>query len=224
MFRKSFLTLVSILSLGSALLAQTPSPTPPVPPATTITTLPFQITAPGTYVLAKNLTLTGNQAAIIIGTSFYGPPINGPVIIGGPVVIDLGGFTISANSSSAGGTGILVNSINNGTTVSYPVTVQNGTITGFQSGASIGLSSNVTISHIVFKNVPWGVQIGSSSDIAIDNCKFNGSQTGIQDSSPEGGNSYHHTTFVNCQTDLYVSGSRLTTAVLGNCHFNDSAN
>jgi Periplasmic copper-binding protein (NosD) len=106
--------------------------------------------------------------------------------------------------------------------VNYPVTVQNGTITGFQQGAFIGSSLDVTISHIVFKQIQTGVGIGSSSEIAIDNCKFNGASSGIYDGSPEGGNSYHHNTFVNCQTVLSVYGNRVTPVVLGNCHFNQA--
>jgi hypothetical protein len=209
MFKKSLLTLLATLSLGGALIAQTP---PPVPPTTTISALPYTITAPGTYVLASNLPLNGSN-------NFAAISIQGP--IAGPVVLDLGGFTVAATLSSSA-TGLNISNVNNNSPVNYPVTIQNGTITGFSQGASIGSSLDVTISHIVFKQTVFGINIFSSSDVAIDNCKFNGANTGISDGSPEGGNSYHHNTFVNCQSVLSVQGNRITPVVLGNCRFNSA--
>jgi Right handed beta helix region len=218
MFKKSLLTLLATLSLGGALFAQTPPlilPPPPVVPATTITTLPFTITTSGAYVLGSNLALSGSLVPGAI-------TIQGPIF--GPVTIDLQGFTISATTATSSATsGISVSGLNNNgigmPMANYPVTVSNGTVTGFFQGVGIYGSANITISHIVFKQVSNGVSISSSSEVAIDNCRFNGANGGIYDASPEGGNSYHHNTFVNCQQILSVQGNRVT-PVVGGCRFN----
>jgi hypothetical protein len=62
-----------------------------------ISSLPFAITAPGTYVVTGNLTFaaTTNVAAITISTA-----------IQGPVIVDLKGFTLTGGAGDSIGVGI----------------------------------------------------------------------------------------------------------------------
>src|ERR1700722_5028256 len=82
---------------------------------TKINRLPYVITASGNYEVAKNLTVASDKVGI---------DVEAPT--GSYVVINLGGFSITARS--AGGNGIGVNT-DHGHTVVY-----NGTISGFGTG------------------------------------------------------------------------------------------
>ena len=93
MIRLTTPLLMAALSLLSVLSAQAAN--------MTISYLPFAITAPGTYVVTKNLSFSSpNSAAITISTA-----------LSGPVVLDLKGFTLTGggyNNINAGiGIGIL---------------------------------------------------------------------------------------------------------------------
>ena len=114
------LALVSAFSLQpSALLAQgsltppgAPAPTmktlTQVEPRTAISSVPFTISAPGSYYLTTNLTVSSG---------------NGITISSGNVTLDLNGFVLQGVSGS--GSGILVSSTYTN------ITVRNGTITGW---------------------------------------------------------------------------------------------
>jgi hypothetical protein len=76
-----------------------------------ISSLPFNITAPGTYVLTGNLSYTS-------GSSFGAISISGQ--IEGPVVVDLKGFTITGDVV-ASNVGVLIRD----GTETYPITIRN---------------------------------------------------------------------------------------------------
>src|SRR6476646_5849011 len=75
-----------LLSVLSAQAAPKKNPPPPPPPPIQISSLPFVISAPGTYVL------TGNLTAPI--TPYEVGAINIATVIIGPVIVDLKGFAI----------------------------------------------------------------------------------------------------------------------------------
>jgi hypothetical protein len=109
--------------------------------------LPYSITSPGEYTLAKDLTMgTDNTGITVTDTA--------------NVVIDLNGHTL-ANTSDAG-IGITVES-------SDFVTIRNGTIYGFGYGLKLESNSeNVVIRKVTLANEALGV------DIAADKCTVEG--------------------------------------------------
>jgi hypothetical protein len=86
-----------------------------------ISSLPFAITAPGTYVLTGNLSFSEiqNVAAITISTS-----------VSGPVILDLKDFTLTGGGGDSIGIGI---GFFAGTNVSNtsPIAIRNGTLANF---------------------------------------------------------------------------------------------
>jgi hypothetical protein len=79
----SLLSVLTVQAANTQLATTQSAKTSTIP----ISYLPFNITAPGTYVLTRNLTYNGGSSgtAITISTT-----------VAGPVVLDLKGFTISA--------------------------------------------------------------------------------------------------------------------------------
>jgi hypothetical protein len=203
MFKKS---LLAALCLISALTAQA-APTPNIP--ITQSQLPFTISTPGTYVLTGNLSYTS-------GSEFGAININGA--IGGAVVIDLKGFTLtSASGASKAGVSISENT--------FPTTIRNGTITSFANGISVFVSGNPPIlSNITIKNIVFNQEsnAGVNLDQLIDGATVNGctfDNCGISDSLSTGGNSYNNNTFgsgVALDVQSYCCGTPL---VLNRCQF-----
>jgi hypothetical protein len=99
-----------------------------------ISSLPFRIATPGTYVLTGNLTFSGTS-------SNPGGGINISTGVAGPVVVDLKGFTISG---PGGGYAITIGVISYGSSNVYPITIRNGTIANSQFGIVAGSSSPTT--------------------------------------------------------------------------------
>jgi Right handed beta helix region len=170
-----------------------------------ISSLPFNITAPGTYVLTGNLSYTS-------GASFGAISISGQ--IEGPVIVDLKGFTLTSDAADSK-VGVLIRD----GTGTYPTTIRNGTITNFANGINDFEVSNVTVKNLIFKQdgtgVLFGQFVGSST---ISNCIFNScSNIGIYDYLSPGGNSYNNNTFVNTLAlNIY---SYTTGLVLDRCQF-----
>ncbi len=206
-------TLATTVLLGGApvsLLAQGPL-TPPGPPApmmktlvemeprTHIVSLPFTITAPGSYYLTTNLNGGGSSTGIVIQAS--------------GVTIDLRGFAIENCSSgiSASGMGVKEVAIHNGGVRGCTgngidlggvgkVRVENVMLSDNSGdGASVGEASLVTLctakgnggngivlgsSGKVFQCVSQsnggsGISVASSCQIADNNCNNNGSGAGL---------------------------------------------
>jgi hypothetical protein len=111
-----------------------------------ISSLPFNITAPGTYVLTGNLTspLTGSGLGAI----------NKSTTVEGPVILDLKGFTLTGNSQFTNGVSLGWNSASGN---SYPITIRNGTLTNFGYGViTFGSSilSDMSITNVIFNASP----------------------------------------------------------------------
>jgi hypothetical protein len=160
-----------------------------------ISSLPFTITAPGTYVLTGNLQTNSSQSAINIANN-----------IQGPVVLDLNGFSLTA--PNADGEAIVIEAYYGSIpTNTYPITIKNGTISG-------GLSANpenrpfpsteITVDNVTF--VGLGLWFFQTSYSTVKNCTF---QTGgIADYNSPGGNRYLNLTFINTVGQaLFVGGS-----------------
>jgi hypothetical protein len=230
MFKRS---LLFAALLAAALTAQAapsdnahkpkPTPTPlPTPPPTQIVSLPYTISAPGTYVITSNMT-----API---TPYGVGAINVATAVPGPVIVDLQGFAITGPGpwQSGGVTvGILIGSDTSGVTNPYPITIRNGTLSNY--GLEIETTnantlntilslSNITISNIVFSlpaTVPGigevaGIWLNKTNSSIFNNCTFSfngvtpGSTAGIVDIFSTGGNSYNNDTFVNIAIPIVV--------------------
>jgi hypothetical protein len=116
---------------------------------------PYVITASGSYRLTGNLTVSSTSAdAIDVNASH--------------VTIDLNGFSITGPGASGSGSGIAGSPANE-------LTVENGAITGFRNGLSIGANSIVKSIHI--DGNTNGIVTGSDAVISGDTVVANG--TGI---------------------------------------------
>jgi parallel beta-helix repeat protein len=171
-----------------------------------ISSLPFNITAPGTYALTGNLSYTS-------GSSFGAISISG--LIEGPVVVDLKGFTITSDVADSKACVLIRDG-----TGTYPITIRNGTITMFANGINDFEVSNITIKNVIFNQDQTGVafnQFVSSS--TVSNCTFNSCDFGIYDYVSPGGNSYNNNTFVKT-TPLYIESYCCSTPlILDRCQF-----
>jgi hypothetical protein len=179
-----------------------------------ISSLPFTITAPGTYVLTGNLTFS----------SYTGPGINISSAAAGPIVLDLKGFTITGDGVSS--TAILIGYISPSVSNTYPITIRNGTITNVMRGVgafdafSGAPLFDITVNNMVFNNISYqggsGIQFGNVSSSTISNCTFNNVYYGIYDANSTGGNSFNNNSYVNNTFCLTVSSKLIT---LAHCQF-----
>ena len=126
--------------------------------------MPFSIVAPGTYVLTGNLSYLGTDSVnpVAIGINV---PLGG---LGGAVIIDFKGFTITDTTTSSRSEGIRVTS---DTPIQYPITIRNGTLVSFNWGVYDLNISGITINNMTFNNVSTPLQIDNPNTI-INNCNF----------------------------------------------------
>jgi hypothetical protein len=189
-----------------------------------ITSLPFAITAPGTYVLTANLTFPGQPtdntvAAITISTA-----------IQGPVILDLKGFTLTGAGGDSLGVGIGVFAETGGPN-SYPITVRNGSLVGFgfgvwAEGDNFALMSNITVNNLVIKLGPTGqpgngagVIFASAVSSTVSNCSFTGGTYGIEDTASPGGNNYSNDTFIGVNPLFVTTQNGGIPQVINHCQF-----
>jgi hypothetical protein len=182
-----------------------------------ISALPFNITAPGTYVLTGNLTSPL--------TSYGLGAINISTPIAGRVVLDLNGFTLTGNGVFSTGVTIGYNAPSPNTD---SITIRNGTLTNFGYGVitfnSGGFFSDVTVKDIVFNPSPpqinggCGIKFFQVNSSTVNHCIFNGAYQGILDQSSLGGNSYNDNTFNNAGYAVVLGGGE-STIVLDRCQF-----
>jgi hypothetical protein len=191
---------------------------------TPILYLPYPITAPGTYVVTKNLTFsaTANVAAITISTA-----------IRGPVIVDLKGFTLTGAAGNSVGVGIGSFAGTQSIPNTSPITVRNGALTNF--GFGVWAENGAVLSSIDLQNV--AIRIGGTSGVnnvcvlfsqvelsTISNCSFTDGSIGIEDTQSPGGNIYANDTFTNV-TPLFVTGQNGgISSVLNRCVFQAPAN
>jgi len=205
---RNIIILAAVLGL---LMNTLPAPAANIP----IPSLPFTITAPGTYVLTSDLTSSavGNAISIAMG-------------IQGPVVVDLRGFTITGPGESSIGVSIGLNVPGSAIdTNPFPITIRNGTITNFGFGVLAehkNPPSDITVHKIVFntsansENNSAGVFFYLVKSSTVSNCTFHGGAYGIKDSFSGGGNRYINDTFIDPGVCLSVTASNI---VLNHCQF-----
>jgi hypothetical protein len=196
---------MAVLGLtAGALTAQAkpkPTPTPPPPPPIPISALPFTISAPGSYKVTANL-----NGSLWIATN-----------VQGPIVLDLGGFTLSASGGgdTINNIGIQIGGFPGDPDGSnpYPITIQNGTISNCSYGIWVGANSRmsaVTIQNVTINILPTGIPSGNeigilfersqnsaARNVTINDPAFNSNpipSIGIQDDYSPGGNVYNNVT------------------------------
>jgi hypothetical protein len=194
------MTLLALASVGQA--ANIP-----------ITYLPFTITAPGTYVLATDLTSKKPNSFAI---SMYKPV--------GSVVLDLNGHTlhaapapfVEANTASYG---VLVH-LDGG--AAGGITIRNGTLEGFAYGfetstVTANKGSDLLIQNVTFKNDypssknSESIHLVAANSAIITGCSFVGrGRVGILDEKNETGLTLSNLSFdgqlgVNIQQNGYLT-------------------
>jgi Right handed beta helix region len=189
---------------------------------TKITAVPFSIVKPGKYVLATNLTLSGNN-------------VNAITVNQSNVVIELNGFTLSTTGSSNTGVSVAT-TVNN-------VTVQDGTVSGFDFGITLQgsqqsvqnvrlftgtygvLASSCTFSSIqnclilgVNSSSGIGVDLGTCSNVVVQNNQIANVGNGCFSSGSTGGNSFIANYISNCINGLNLeSGDKYEGNVATGC-------
>jgi hypothetical protein len=203
---------LSQASFSSAETTPTPTATPTAtaPPTALariikISSLPFNITAPGTYVLTGNL--DASAGGINISTA-----------LAGPVFVDLKGFTILGNHRNP--TAINIGApLTPGIANTFPITLRNGTIQyspqGLSASASPAFISHLTINNIDF--ISSNVSLGQVNSSLVIHCTFDGSE--FADGNSVGGNRYIDDNFFF--PGVFVVASRNIT-VVNRCIFSDT--
>jgi hypothetical protein len=193
-----------------------------------ISSLPFAITAPGTYVLARSLTFSPSTSALAAA-------ITVSTAISGPVVIDLKGFTLTGGGSSsltvAVGIGIFAStSVHN----AFPITIRNGTLLNFGFGVWAELDGMDDIANLIVRKLTFTVEPADAgngfavrfrqvSSSTVDNCTFNSGNVGISDVGSNGGNTYNNNVFKNCPGPLTVEVADDQSVILNHCEFDEPA-
>ena len=172
-FASSFIINNSAFGQGALTPSGPPGPTmltlSQIEPRTPISSLPLNITQPGSYYLTTNLTAS---------------PSGGIVIFTNNVTVDLNGFTISSVASGTSGTGIYINPLG---AVLHNITILNGFIqssvtnngngvysgNGFTSGIYCnGPGLNVRVSGVSVSGVlQHGIFLGTGTSTLVENCE-----------------------------------------------------
>jgi hypothetical protein len=189
-----------------------------------ISSLPFAITAPGTYVVTGDLTFSsppdpnGNAvAAITVSTA-----------LSGPVVLDLKGFTLTGSGGYTVGV-IIGFAANTSVPNTYPITVRNGILQNFSVG--VWAENNTTLANITVNNLIFfisndpngngkGVIFDKVNSSTVTNCTFHAGTFGIQDNRSDGGNSYNNDTFVGVNPLLILAGGS-SPLISNRCQFDE---
>jgi hypothetical protein len=167
-----------------------------------ISSLPFAITAPGTYVVTGNLSFQSQQ----------GSAITIPSSLSGAVILDLNGFTLTGGGGISVGVGIGGGFTGPFVANSHPITVRNGTLKNFAFGVWAETNvptaplTSIEVNNLTFflsqppagnsTCVLFGGYVDSSS---VTNCSFNNAAYGIQDVLSFGGNRYTNNYASQCR-------------------------
>ncbi len=168
----------AVIAAGAAVSALGPLNPPTGPVAETGRTMifdvPYTISAPGSYIVVRNLTAPANTRGITIAAS--------------NVTLDLGGFSLrNGNHVGPPGSDAIVV-----TGTQHHIVVMNGSISDFDGGGVLGAgASQSRVEHLTISNLhdptgsafprPRAVDLGSScivADCAISNCEA-GISTGV---------------------------------------------
>jgi Right handed beta helix region len=171
--------------------------------------VPYTITAPGNYEVTKDFTVATDKNAISVNTA-----------PGTYVVINLGGFSVTARSTGGTGTGVSSNDGGN-------IVVYNGTISGFNIGIRLSNGGKVCdlrlvgdLAGIVLagrdiliqncyiigtgpSNSGTGIALGDCSDVQVSGCHISQFVQGIG-SCPGVGNAFLHNYIASCTDGLVM--------------------
>jgi hypothetical protein len=187
---------------------------------TTITAVPYTISATGTYVLASNLTSDDpTNPAITINANQ----------LTGSVTLNLMGHSLeSAGTTLSVGVEVVGGSPENGYN-KFPVTVKNGTIVANQ-GVTADYINSLTIENVKIELIqrtqamppPVAISSQSAANMLVKNCVFNGPSTGwlgIGETDSPAGNHYQNITLQNPVMPILVNSGSQTVSTITNCHF-----
>jgi hypothetical protein len=184
-----------------------------------IASLPYTISAPGTYVLTKDLSYSAQQ----------GVAINILTTLGGPVVLDFKGHTITGVGTGNASFGIEIGGVSEYAENAYPITISNGTLQGFSIGidaeqGNLAKTTQLTVKNMQFSTVTtnittFGVKLLNTSYSSINNCVFTGTEYGIDDDVTGANNSYANNTFNHVGYLILVgnTGYPLPTVTVEHC-------
>ena len=172
LFQVLTLALLSILNVQLSTCFAQGSLTPPGAPAPTMKTLaqieprtpissaPFTISAPGSYYLTTNLTVSGGDAITVAADE---------------VTLDLNGFAISSTAASPNGTGILLS----GGRVN--VAIYNGSIRGnvTNNGSGVFIGSGFDSGIYYTALIPINIRV---KDLSVSGCLTFGIHLGVNQS------------------------------------------
>jgi hypothetical protein len=181
----------------------------------TISSLPYTITAPGTYVLTVNLTSFANSGIII----------QPEAAMTGPVVVDLKGFSLIAPN----GIGIAISGSGAAVTNAFPITIRNGTVYSLGVAAQAGPTAplqNILIANlnIYCGGANCGIGFSYVQNSTVRNCMINEAANGIVDDYSPGGNHYSNITLTEVAEDLLVAAETVgqfpsKTVVIEECDY-----
>jgi hypothetical protein len=189
-----------------------------------ITSLPYTITASGTYVFTQDLTYSDPANPAITIQPAFG--------VATAIVLDLRGHTLSGYATSSVTIGIL-NVYRFG---GKPITIRNGTIQNYSLLVSVANSHyeanqqvGVVLDHLTFDDsqnpaYPNGteavaVHLGQMNNSTVSNCVFQHCNTAIADGNSLGGNRYVNDSFFACETTLQIDLYSPVTGVMKDCVF-----
>ena len=203
-----------------------------------ITSLPFTIAAPGTYVITGNWSFTAPTPPN--ASTFYAAILI-PTSLPGPVILDLKGFTLTSNGpnvTASVGVGIGGGFVGPFVANAFPITVRNGRLNSFDVGiwasqAEAGPVIPPPLTNIEVSNMSFfsgGIIFFDVNSSTVKNCTFKNCGVGISDILSAGGNRYTTLTFNNVGETLALASDRgvvglpNTTIVLDDCRFAPPAN
>lgn len=148
-----------------------------------IATLPFNITAQGTYVLKANMSylVTNNIPAIVIANN-----------ITGTVVVDFQGFTLAGGGETSQNNvsfGVSIGYYNVAMTNTSPIVIRNGTLTNFTVGIDGEQGGRATLTNVTLNNLtithPKGALVQTTAislsaiSSTVSNCNLSSYESGI---------------------------------------------
>jgi hypothetical protein len=214
--RNTLVTTALSLIIGSTVLAAETGPFA-VSKNIVISSLPYTVSGPGTYVLKGDLTFPAPQGAGVAA-------INILTTLSGPVVLDLGGHAIIGPGGANQNFGVSIEGSPNPTENKCPIAIKNGTIQNFEIGVdaeqgNLASTKKITVTNVNFSTVTtiygtYGVKFLQVSDSNVSNCSFSGAEYGILDGASGGNNRYLNNSFTNNGAIAISPGDPLSTYVI----------
>jgi hypothetical protein len=167
-----------------------------------ITYLPYTISAPGTYVLTKNMSYPSSQGAAITILK----------TIPGPVVLDFKGYAITWTGTTGDEAfGVFIGILGPSLVNTYPITIKNGTINGLLlsiNGEEAPITK-LTVENMSCSNALEAVALAGISFSNINNWVFTLTNYEIYDYNDAANNTYLNNTFNQVGTPITIGNDGL---------------